>query len=232
MLSSLGTQGPWGSGQHLLPGPVLHGRGRQKTHGTLQKGDQGIKPLSPSSPSSYLPASASHCSNQVRGQRAREPLDRIQEGRLLGAQNMVKMCEEWCFREEKWKFILISSVEANLKFLQIPTCLMVRWVTIGFNILLSGWFMLPYEGYSISVSYHLRLGTWLLSLDSYKATTCTGLCAWSRLYLVREVGRFRHNHAVKVPCSYSPRHNHSLQFQSGFQFLAMVWTPVLPTIKS
>ena len=43
--------------------------------------------------SSYLPASASHCSNQVRGQRAREPLDRIQEGWLLGAQNMVKMCE-------------------------------------------------------------------------------------------------------------------------------------------
>lgn len=165
-----------------------------------------LNPPTPSSPSSDVPASASHCSNQIRGQRAREPLDRIQEGWLLGAQSMVKMCEEWCLREEKRKIILISSIEANLKFLQIPTCLMVRWVTTGFSILLSGWFMLPYEGYSISISYHLRLGTWLLFLDSCKQPLARGLCAQGRLYLVREVGRFRQNQAVKVRCPI-PQHS-------------------------
>lgn len=147
-------------------------------------------------------------------------------------QSMVRMCEEWCLREEKWKIILISSVEANLKFPQIPTCLTVRWVTTGFSILLSGWFMSPYEGYSISnhITSDLELGCF--RLISAKHPLARGLCAQSRLYLVREVGRFRHNQAVKVWCSYSPRLNHSLQFQVGFQFLAMFWTPVLSTIKS
>lgn len=124
-------------------------------------------------------------------------------------QSMVRMCEEWCLREEKWKIILISSVEANLKFPQIPTCLTVRWVTTGFSILLSGWFMSPYEGYSISnhITSDLELGCFCLI--SAKHPLARGLCAQSRLYLVREVGRFRHNQAVKVWCSYSPRLNHS-----------------------
>ena len=157
------------------------GEGGKQPMQLCRKEIKELNPPTPSSPSSFLPASASHCSNQIRGQRAREPLDRIQEGWLLGAQSMVKMCEEWCLREEKWKIILISSIEANLKFPQIPTCLMVRWVTTGFSIF-SGWFMLPYEGYSISISYHLRLGTWLLSLNSCKATTCTRpVCAGQTL---------------------------------------------------
>ena len=96
-------------------------------------------------------------------------------------QSMVRMCEEWCLREEKWKIILISSVEANLKFPQIPTCLTVRWVTTGFSILLSGWFMSPYEGYSISnhITSDLELGCF--RLISAKHPLARGLCAQSSL---------------------------------------------------
>lgn len=64
--------------------------------------------------------------------------------------------------------------------------------------------MLPYEGYSISNHITSDLELRCFRLISAKHPLARGLCAQSRLSLVREAGRFRCNQAVKVRCSTLP----------------------------